>query len=281
MHIERFAPSPTGKLHLGHALSSLMVFRSAKRHNGKFLLRIEDLDFQRCKIGFEKAIFNDLNWLGITWSEEPLRQSKRLDIYKDTTNKLWEMGLLYKCECSRQDIANALRMQNKEKMLKGGPYPGICKDKRIVHNDFSMRLNMNKAMELIDIKDLFFYNQSDIGSPYERINILPEKLIDEFGDIIISRKDIKASYHIAVVVDDFTQEITQVTRGSDLFQFTSIHVLLQNLLQFNTPKYLHHRIIHDDDGGKLSKRNNSISLEDLRNRGLKKEDIFKLLDLKK
>ena len=279
MHYERFAPSPTGKLHLGHAFSSLLVYNSTKKNNGKFLLRIEDLDFQRCRREFEESIFEDLNWLGIKWDKKPIRQSQRFNLYTDVIKILWKKGVAYKCECTRKDISKAFHNFDKNQSLSPDIYPGTCRTKSINHDNFSVRLDIRKAIELIDKKDLFFFNKSEINTPFEKINISPETLIRDFGDVVIARKDIKTSYHIAVVVDDSAQKISQVTRGYDLFKSTFFHVLLQKLLNFKTPKYLHHKILYDDDGKKLSKRIGSTSLETFRNSGARKEDLVKLLNL--
>ena len=279
MHYERFAPSPTGKLHLGHAFSSLLVYNSTKKNNGKFLLRIEDLDFQRCRREFEESIFEDLNWLGIKWDKKPIRQSQRFNLYTDVIKILWKKGVAYKCECTRKDISKAFQNFDENQSLPPDIYPGTCRPKSINHNNFSVRLDIRKAIELIDIKDLFFFNKTEINTPFEKINISPETLIRDFGDVVIARKDIKTSYHIAVVVDDSAQKISQVTRGYDLFKSTFFHVLLQKLLNIKTPKYMHHKILYDNYGKKLSKRIGSTSLETFRNSGSKKEDLFKLLNL--
>ena len=278
MHYERFAPSPTGKLHLGHAFSSLLVYHSTKKHNGKFYLRIEDLDSQRCKKEFEDSIFHDLKWLGIKWDKEPIRQSQRLNLYADIIEKLWQKGIVYKCECTRKDISKTLHNFERNHNLSYDIYPGTCRRKTINHENYSVRLDIRKAIDSIDNKDLFFFNKPNINAPFEMINISPNSLIRDFGDVIVARKDIKTSYHIAVVVDDSEQEITQVTRGYDLFKSTFFHVLLQRLLNFNTPKYMHHKLLYDDDGKKLSKSIKSTSLETLRRSGTKKEDLFKLLN---
>ena len=279
MHYERFAPSPTGKLHLGHAFSSLLVYNSTKKNNGKFLLRIEDLDFRRCRREFEESIFEDLKWLGIKWDKKPIRQSQRFNLYTDVIKTLWKKGVAYKCECTRKDISKAFQNFDENQSLPPDIYPGTCRPKSINHNNFSVRLDIRKAIELIDIKDLFFFNKTEINTPFEKINISPETLIRDFGDVVIARKDIKTSYHIAVVVDDSAQKISQVTRGYDLFKSTFFHVLLQKLLNIETPKYMHHKILYDNYGKKLSKRIGSTSLETFRNSGSKKEDLFKLLNL--
>ena len=274
MHIERFAPSPTGKLHLGHAFSAILVALSVQKNKGHFILRIEDLDFNRCLRRYEKSILYDLEWLGISWKNHPIRQSERFHLYNDTINKLWEMGVLYKCECTREQIAKA------QKKLSKIVYPGICKNKKILHNNYSLRLDITKALEIVNDSNLFFFGKKEIDQKFELHSIQPEAMIKKYGDVVISRRDIRTSYHIAVVVDDHFQEITQITRGFDLYESTFFHILLQKLLKFRTPNYFHHKILYDKDGKKLAKRTQSTTLEHLREKGLSKNDIYNLIGLK-
>ena len=282
MHFERFAPSPTGNLHLGHVLSSFLVAASAKKNNGKFFIRIEDLDSQRCHLKYENSIMFDLKWLGLRWSEKPVRQSERMEIYRATLVKLFKMDILYKCECTRQEIATALRqkLSRKDKRLPQSLiYPGTCKQKRILHNQYSLRLDMKKAIQLIDPKCLFFFNKEDLDERFKKIIVNPELLETKVGDVILARRDIGASYHIAVVIDDHMQRITHVTRGQDLFRETFLHVLLQNLFQFSTPSYFHHKILMNEEGNKLSKSNKSKSIEILRKTGISQDEIYRLAGL--
>ena len=274
MHIERFAPSPTGKLHLGHAFSAILVALSARKNKGHFILRIEDLDFNRCLRRYEESILYDLEWLGISWKKHPIRQSERFHLYNDAINKLWEMGVLYKCECTREQIVKA------QKKLSEFVYPGICKKKKILHDNYSLRLDTTKALEMVNTSSLSFFGKREIDQKFELNSIQPEAMIKKYGDVVISRRDIRTSYHIAVVVDDHFQKITQITRGFDLYESTFCHVLLQKLLKFHTPNYFHHKILYDKDGKKLAKRTQSTTLEHLREKGLSKNDIYNLIGLK-
>lgn len=274
MHIERFAPSPTGKLHLGHAFSAILVARSAQKNKGHFILRIEDLDFNRCLRRYEESILYDLEWLGISWKKHPIRQSERFHLYNDAINKLWEMGVLYKCECTREQIVKA------QKKFSEFVYPGICKKKNILHDNYSLRLDTTKALEMVNDSTLSFFGKKEIDQKFELNSIQPEAMIRKYGDVVISRRDIRTSYHIAVVVDDHLQKITQITRGFDLYESTFCHVLLQKLLRFRTPNYFHHKILYDKDGKKLAKRTQSTTLEHLREKGLSKNDIYNLIGLK-
>ena len=274
MHIERFAPSPTGKLHLGHAFSAILVALSAQKNKGHFILRIEDLDFNRCLRRYEESILYDLEWLGISWKKHPIRQSERFHLYNDAINKLWEMGVLYKCECTREQIVKA------QKKFSEFVYPGICKKKNILHDNYSLRLDTTKALEMVNDSSLSFFNKKEIDQKFELNSIQPEAMIKKYGDVVISRRDIRTSYHIAVVVDDHLQKITQITRGFDLYESTFCHVLLQKLLRFRTPNYFHHKILYDKDGKKLAKRTQSTTLEHLREKGLSKNDIYNLIGLK-
>lgn len=271
MIVTRFAPSPTGYLHIGHAASALFAFEAARRANGRFLLRIEDIDPVRCKPGFTDAIFEDLHWLGLQW-EEPVRlQSEHLADYAAALEKLRAMDLLYPCFCTRAEIqreaaASAAAPHAGE---EGPLYPGTCRaltpaqrEERIATRPAVWRINMEKALRIVGPllwKDL---KRGEIVANPER-----------FGDIVLARKDVPTSYHLSVTVDDALQNISLVTRGEDLIPSTDIHVLLQKLLNLPTPDYCHHKLLCDAEGKKFSKRDEAVTLRSLRNCGKNPEEI--------
>ena len=277
--ITRFAPSPTGLLHLGHAFSALTAYTRAQGAGGQFLLRIEDIDAPRCRPDFEQAIYDDLRWLGLEWQNPVLRQSERLDMYRDAVDILNSQGLTYPCSCTRADIKAALSAPQ-EGSSQLGPdglvYPGTCRDRPISEaqpND-AMRLNMRKAVDALARAPRFHETGPEMLGDHE---LTKSHLINEVGDIVLSRKDIGTSYHIAVTVDDAAQEVTEVVRGMDLFPATPIHVLLQHLLSLPTPTYHHHRLIRDDAGKRLAKRDDARALETYRQAGKSADDIRKML----
>lgn len=272
MHIERFAPSPTGLLHLGHAFSALTAFQASKRANGQFLLRIEDIDQARCRPEFEAATFADLRWLGITWPTPVMRQSKRMTAYASALSNLTNAGLTYPCTCTRRDIAEAISAPQ-----EGGPdgpvYPGICKRGRFdPTKPASIRLDMEKAVRRVD---RLGFEEIGIGPDGEAglIEIDKDQLITSCGDIVLARKDLHTSYHLSVVVDDAEQAISHVTRGEDLFAATPIHCLLQTLLGLRSVIYRHHHLIRDDTGKRLAKRDDSRSIEHYRAEGWTPADV--------
>lgn len=262
--IFRFAPSPNGRLHLGHAYSALLNERMARETGGRFLLRVEDIDRPRCTDALTEAMLADLAWLGLVWEEPVLRQSEHLTDYHDAQRRLRELGLLYPCFCSRRDIALAAA-ETGERDPEGQPlYPGTCRhlsaeerSRRLAHGEpHAWRIAMDEAVARIGAALFFTEEGSSMRAQAEA-----------WGDVVLVRKDIGTSYHIAVVVDDARQGVTQVVRGRDLFHATSIHVLLQELLELPTPRYFHHALIDDDAGRKLSKSLGSKSLADLRAEG--------------
>ncbi|MCL4125355.1 UNVERIFIED_CONTAM: hypothetical protein GTU68_021919 [Idotea baltica] len=280
---ERFAPSPTGLLHLGHAYSALTAYEHACQSQGEFILRIEDIDQTRCKSQFEAAIYQDLAWLGINWTTPVLRQSPRTEIYHDAIQSLWDRGLIYVCNCSRKDIALAAPQEDGEPLL--GPdgiiYPGTCRDKsqtQIAQNT-TLRLHMKRAVS--ELKETqFTFDELGSGPHGEtgQIQFTSDHLITEIGDIVLARKDIATSYHLAVVIDDAYQNITHVTRGNDLFDATKIHVVLQKLLGFDTPKYRHHRLIRDENGKRLAKRYDAMAIQLYRENGYTPETLRQLIE---
>lgn len=271
--ILRFAPSPNGPLHLGHALSALVTWDAAQRLGGTALLRIEDIDTARCKPEYVAGLFEDLNWLGLSWPEPVLYQSERFEIYAEAANRLRAMDLLYPCFCSRSDIAQKATGTDPD----GAPlYPGTCRHmsnaeriERLERGDaVQFRLDTEAAMARTGM--LTF---SAVGPGIlDRLQIRyarPER----WGDVVLQRKDMPTSYHLSVVVDDAAQAITHVTRGRDLEAATDIHVLLQMLLGLPTPIYFFHRLLLGDDGQKLSKSKGSQSLADLRAQGWTPDDV--------
>ena len=276
----RFAPSPNGFLHLGHAYSALLTDKWAKDMGGKWLLRIEDTDPERSRPQFVTAIYQDLKWLGLSWPEPVLVQSSRFDIYKAAAEKLRDMGLLYPCFCSRKDIrANAVNQAGQANQTDpdGAPlYPGTCKalsQDEIQQNisegmPVQYRLDMDKAFAKTG--PLTF---TRIGpSPMDRPQITYAQPM-RWGDVVIQRKDTPTSYHLAVVVDDAFQNITHVTRGRDMQAGTDIHIMLQFLLGLPAPLYTFHKLILDDEGKKLAKSSQSTCLNTLRKAGATPKDI--------
>lgn len=269
MIVTRFAPSPTGYLHLGHAFSALTAFEAAG--GGRFLLRIEDLDSGRSRADFVAAIFDDLQWLGLRWEEPVLRQSERFDTYRAALDRLQEQGLLYPCFCTRAEIAAEIaRAAEAPHGPDGALYPGTCttldfaERARLLERGapYALRLDSRKAAARIP-QLLFEEIPLELNKAGYQISVDP--LL--FGDVVLARKDVAASYHLAVVVDDAEQGVTLVTRGRDLLSATHIQRVLQELLALPVPRYAHHRLILDENGRKLSKREGAESLRALRARG--------------
>ena len=272
-HVERFAPSPTGLLHLGHAYSALLAHDRARKAKGRFLLRIEDIDTTRSRPEYEAAILEDLAWLGIEWEEPVMRQSERFDAYRAVLDQFRERGLLYPCTCTRKQIAAA--MSAPQEGAEGPPvYPGTCRGRGFdgAAGDYALRLDMRKALASLGgagvVKKLHF-KETGKGPNGEKGKIALDMaaLIEGVGDIVLARKDIPASYHLSVVLDDAFQEITHVTRGHDLFSATPIHRVLQALTGRPTPLYHHHALIRDETGKRLAKRDDARAIATLRMEG--------------
>ncbi len=273
----RFAPSPNGHLHLGHAYSAIFTFEAAVAAGGEFLLRIEDIDPLRCRQEYENAIYEDLAWLGLKWQRPVRRQSEHMDEYKAALAKLAAMGVLYPCFASRREIKDALRQNPAHTKDPDGAalYPGIYKnypaDKAELlmaeGKAFNMRLDMERAISLARQKTgktiTFFEEGEGPAGEYGKLEINPAM----WGDTIIARKDIPTSYHLSVVVDDALQGISHVTRGQDLFYAAHIHRLLQVLLELPAPRYHHHNLVMDMSGRRLSKSDSDTSLKTLRKQG--------------
>lgn len=269
--ITRFAPSPTGLLHKGHAYSALTAYNFARDHGGIFILRIEDIDTTRCTTEFSDAICEDLRWLGITW-QEPIRiQSGHFEYYQQMLDKLKAMGLVYPCFCTRKDIREEIARSPKAPHgPEGAPYPGTCRHLTPVEHaakvssgaDHAWRLDVTKAVNYVKTQNRWPLTWHDIENK--------EHIADpaSLGDIVLARKDTPTSYHLSVTVDDALQEISHVIRGTDLLHTTDVQVLLQALLDLPTPIYYHHKLMLDKDGKRFAKRDKSVTLQTLRQNGI-------------
>jgi glutamyl-Q tRNA(Asp) synthetase len=261
MTVTRFAPSPTGHLHLGHAHSALVGWHRARAASGRFLLRIEDIDPARCRPEYEAAILEDLGWLGLDWDGPVRRQSDHLVEYEAALDRLRGMGLLYPCFCSRKDIAAAVSAPHGP---EGPIYPGTCRNQpaelvqeRMTQGDpYALRLDVAKASA---VSGRLTFRDEREGVVEAR----PESL----GDVVLARRDAPASYHLCVTLDDHLQGVTLVTRGVDLFHATHIHRLLQAILGLNVPTYAHHLLLTNPAGERLSKRDGAMALRALRQAG--------------
>ena len=274
--IVRFAPSPTGHLHLGHAYAAVFAYELAMEKGGRFLLRFEDIDVTRVRDQYYLAIERDLAWLGIHWDGTPIRQKDRLPAYTESLLKLKSLHVVYPCFCTRREIQQELKSMIHAPHGPEGEamYPGTCRDltpteraERIGQGQaHCWRLDARRAIELTG--PLVFEDQIK-----GRLDVDPLLL----GDVVLARKDIATSYHLAVVTDDHFQGVTDVTRGEDLLSSTHVHRILQSLLGLAVPVYHHHRLIVDEDGKRLAKRDDALSLATLRDLGKKREDILAML----
>ncbi|MDP1590529.1 MAG: tRNA glutamyl-Q(34) synthetase GluQRS [Prosthecobacter sp.] len=262
--VTRFAPSPTGWLHLGHAYAAL--FAHEKAAGGRFLIRLEDIDGTRARPEYEEAIFEDLAWLGLSWETPVRRQSDHWDDYRAALARLEALGVLYPCFCTRREIQEEIARAGNAPQGPDGPlYPGTCRNRdlteraeRIAKGEaYALRLDVAKAARFVS-KELAWSDRN-----HDSFTAKP----DVFGDVVLARKDTPASYHLAVVVDDALQGITLVTRGGDLLEATHLHRLLQELLGLPVPEWQHHRLITDENGKRLAKRDDARSLRSLRAAG--------------
>ena len=281
----RFAPSPTGPLHLGHAYSAIVAHDMARARDGSFLLRIEDIDRSRARPEWEAQIYEDLSWLGLTWEHPVLRQSDNLARYRAALEGLWARGLLYPCHCNRRDIEAAASAPQEGAPLTGPDgiiYPGTCRtlprdpDTR-PPSETALRLDMTAAARVVS--DALSFEET--GNPEGRIMISEEvaALQQRAGDVVVSRRDMGTSYHMSVVLDDAAQQISDVVRGRDLSEATMIHVLLQRLLGLHTPRYHHHRLIRDETGKRLAKRDDARAISKYRAEGASPDDIRRMVGL--
>lgn len=274
----RFAPSPTGYLHLGHAFSALTAADRARANGGTMLLRIEDIDAARCKPEFEAAIFEDLAWLGLEWDAPVLRQSERRGAYDAALARLAAMGLCYPCRCTRREIRAALSA-HQEGTERPATYPGTCRHRTMADAgpDDAIRLDIGRALAAAGAP-LRFVETGPAAQPGEHV-AAGRQLVEEHGDIILARRDIGTSYHLAVVVDDAAQGITEVVRGLDLFDATPVHRLLQRLLGLSRPAYHHHRLVRDASGRRLAKRDDARAIRRYRAEGCAPADLRARLGL--
>ncbi len=267
--VTRFAPSPTGYLHLGHARSAYEGWRAARAANGRFLVRLEDLDQARCRDDYAAAILDDLAWLGLHWDGAVRRQSEHLADYRAALDRLADIGLLYPCFCTRRDIrAEVARAGGAPQGELGAPYPGTCRglaaaerERRLAAAaDCAWRLDVAAALARTGPLE---WIEEDATGGARRVAADPAAL----GDVVLARKEFPASYHLAVTVDDALQRVTLVTRGADLFTATAIHRLLQALLGLPVPHYRHHPLLTDSAGRRLAKRDNALTIRALRAAG--------------
>jgi len=283
----RFAPSPNGHLHLGHAFSALLNFDMAREAGGRFLLRIEDIDKPRCRPEYEAAIYQDLDWLGITWQEPVRRQSEHFDDYRSALDKLSARELIYPSFESRGEIDALIAERDRQGRWPRDPdgtplYPGSARkmlpserERRLKAGEpFALRLAMDAAVARAGV---LHWSETSAGPHGETGAIAAVPQI--WGDIVLARRDVPTSYHLAVAVDDALQGVTDVVRGRDLFWSTSIHRLLQALLGLPEPIYHHHRLILDADGRKLSKSTRAQSLRELRAAGANAADVRRMVGL--
>ena len=283
----RFAPSPNGYLHLGHAYSALLNFDLARRAGGRFLLRVEDIDASRCRPEFEAAIYEDLAWLGMRWETPVRRQSEHFARYREAVEKLAGLGLIYPTFESRAEIARLVAQREASAPWPRDPdgaplYPGLAKSlppdqrSRLIGQGMPYALRLDMAAARARAGQLTWIEQGE-GPDGETgvVSARPEA----WGDVILARKETPTSYHLSVVIDDALQGVTDVVRGRDLFWSTSVHRLLQHLLGIPQPTYLHHRLMADAAGQKLSKSTDATGLRELRGQGATPADIRRMVGL--
>jgi glutamyl-Q tRNA(Asp) synthetase len=284
----RFAPSPNGYLHLGHALSAILNHEAALKSGGRFVLRIEDIDATRCRPEYETAIYQDLAWLGLTWEKPVRRQSDHLDDYRAAIERLSRAGLLYPAFESRSELARLVATREgtaaRPRDPDGAPlYAGEAKNltpaerERLIDSGtpFALRLDLNAALGRLTLPLTW---QEEGRGPAGETGLIAAQP-EAWGDVILARKETPTSYHLSVVIDDALQGITHVVRGEDLFWSTSVHRLLQELLGLPAPLYHHHRLVYDADGRKLAKSTQSTALRELRAAGVTPAEVRKQLGL--
>lgn len=272
--VTRFAPSPTGYLHLGHAFSALTASEAARTARGRFLLRIEDTDGGRCRSEYEAAIYEDLAWLGITWEIPVRRQSEHMSDYAQALEGLIRRGLLYRCFRTRREVLAALAdaPHETEAAYFGEPLPPAEEAERVSAGEpYAWRLSLKKARSALGSAYFSLVFEDEHGP----VRAEPERL----GDVVLARKEFPASYHLASVWDDALQGVTHVIRGEDLRECAHLHVLLQRLLDLPTPRYRHHRLLLGEDGKRLAKRDGAKTLRSLRDTGKKPADIRAMVGL--
>lgn len=272
----RFAPSPTGYLHLGHAASAWFAWDQRGQDASEFILRIEDIDQTRCRPEFEAAIYEDLAWLGLAWSHPVRRQSDHFQDFRKPLQRLEEMGLIYPCFCTRKEIEEEIaRAPSAPHAGETGLYPGTCKnlsnternDKSAAGMPYALRLDTQKALAMTGPLRWF-----------DRAAGWQDARPDLLGDVVLARKDTPASYHLCVTHDDALQEINLIARGDDLFTSTHIHRLLQELLGYPVPEYHHHPLLTDKDGRRFAKRDKSLTLREIRAKGFSAAQLRSMIE---
>ena len=275
--VTRFAPSPSGLLHRGHAFSALTASEAPRRHGGRFLLRIEDIDTERCRREFEAAIYDDLAWLGLRWETPVRRQSDHLEDYQRALRRLGDMGLLYRCFRTRKEVLEEIGRAPhgpEPAPFQGGPLSRDEEDARLGREEpYAWRLSLDAARARLGHQyDLLAFTAvGERGGADDVMAIEAEP--EGAGDVVLARKGLGVAYHLAVVVDDALQGVTQVIRGEDLFEATHIQVLLQRLLGLSTPTYRHHRLLLRPDGRRYAKRDTAETLRTLRESGVTPEQL--------
>lgn len=276
MFVTRFAPSPTGRLHKGHAFSALTAWQAAREAGGRFLLRLEDIDPTRCRPEFDAAIREDLAWLGLDWEQPVRRQSDHLADYAAVVNALNRRGLLYRCFRTRKEILDAIgdAPHGPAEAVRPGPHPEDEEVQLMAEGrPFAWRLSLERAREALGPaawNGLFFVEEGrGPGGETGVVHARPETA----GDVVLARKDAGTAYHLAVTHDDALQGITHVIRGEDLFEATHIQVLIQTLMGWPTPRYRHHRLLTGPDGRRFAKRDGSVTLAQLRADGVTPEAL--------
>lgn len=278
----RFAPSPTGPLHLGHAYSALLAHDTARQEpGGVFLLRIDDIDQSRARPDWEAQIYDDLRWLGVDWDEPVWRQSDHLDTYRAVLDDLAARGLTYPCRCSRRDIREAASAPQ-EGAPHHGPdgivYPGTCRGRAMADAGPGDAIRLHMARALDTVRDLPVLTET--GAAHRgALPLTREGLRDGVGDVVLARPGMAASYHLSVVVDDAAQRISHVIRGQDLFDAAQVHGFLCTLLGHALPVYTHHRLIRDDAGKRLAKRDDARAIRSYRDAGARPADIRAMVGL--
>jgi glutamyl-Q tRNA(Asp) synthetase len=284
----RFAPSPNGYLHLGHALSAILNFEAARATGGRFLLRIEDIDATRSRTDYERAIYEDLAWLGLAWDQPVRRQSEHFAGYREAIERLSRMGLIYPTFESRSELARLVAARERAAPWPRDPdgaplYPGNAQTlpqaerERLIATGapFALRLDLPAALASLGAKLSWTEQGQGPGGERGLIAARPEA----WGDVVLARKETPTSYHLSVVVDDALQGVTHVIRGEDLFWSTSVHRLLQQLLGLPAPTYRHHRLIRDAQGRKLAKSTRSTALRELRAAGVTPGEVRAMVGL--
>lgn len=276
MFTTRFAPSPTGRLHKGHAFSALTAWTAARAGGGRFQVRIEDIDPTRCRPEFEAAILEDLAWLGLDWDQPVRRQSDHLSDYAGVVDMLDRRGLLYRCFRTRKDVLDAIgdAPHGPAEAARPGPHSALQEAALLAEgHPFAWRLSLNRARDLMGRRawDGLTFVEQGCGPGGERgvIQARPELA----GDVVLARKDAGTAYHVAVTHDDALQGVTDVIRGDDLFTATHIQVLIQSLMGWSTPVYRHHPLLTGADGRRYAKRDQSVTLGELRAQGVSSQTL--------